>query len=75
MTKEISSVIEQNNDNLKKRHLADMKDFARAMENDEKDIVLKTTPTEVLLNELSRRLLLLENRDKAIKDLFHISEE
>ncbi len=71
----ISDVIEQNNEILEKRHLEDMKGFARAMENEEKDIVLKTISTDVLIGEIQRRMQLLENRDKAIKELFRIPEE
>lgn len=60
---------------LEKRHQEDFKDIARAMVDEEKNIVLKTIPSEALLNELNRRLSLLENRDKAIKSLFKIQEE
>ena len=72
---DVSRVIEQNNESLEKRHLEDMKGFARAMETEEKDIVLKTIPTDVLMGEIQRRMQLLENRDKAIKELFRIPEE
>ena len=71
----ISNVIEQNNESLEKRHLEDMKDFARAMENEEKYIVLKTIPTDVLIQEIGKRCSTLENRDKAIRELYHIPEE
>ena len=75
MSPVISNVIEQNNESLEKRHLEDMKDFARAMENEEKYIVLKTIPTQVLIQEISKRYSNLENRDKAIRELYHIPEE
>lgn len=71
----VSSVIEQNNEILEQRHLNDMKDVARAMENEEKYIVLKTIPTQVLLDEISKRCNSLENRDKAIRELYRIPEE
>lgn len=71
----ISDVIEQNNEILEKRHLEDMKGFARAMENEEKYIVLKTIPTEILIQEIGKRYSALENRDKAIRELYHIPEE
>lgn len=59
---------------LERRHQEDFKDIARAMEDNEKNIVLKTIPSEALLEELGRRLTLLEDRDKAIKSLFKIQE-
>ena len=62
-------------ENLEKQHQAEFKGVARAMEDAEKDIVLKTIPTEVLIGEIQRRVSLLENRDKAIKELFRIPEE
>lgn len=60
---------------LEKRHQEDFKGIARAMEDTEKNIVLKTIPSEALIGELKRRLTLLENRDSAIKSLFKIQEE
>lgn len=71
----VSSVIEQNNEILEQRHLNDMKDVARAMESEEKSIVLKTIPTQDLLDEISRRCDLLETRDKAVRELYRIPEE
>lgn len=62
-------------ENLERQHREEFKGVARAMEDTEKDIVLKTIPTDVLLGEVSRRMNLLENRDKAIKELFRIPEE
>ena len=62
-------------ENLERQHQAEFKGVARAMEDTEKDIVLKTIPTEVLIGEIQRRVLLLENRDRAIKELFRIPEE
>lgn len=75
MNKTIDRVLEQNDELLEKRHEADFKDIARAMEDNEKNIVLKTIPSDVLFNELKRRLNLLENRDQAIKELFKIQGE
>lgn len=66
---------EQIDADLEKRHQEDFKGIARAMEDTEKNIVLKTIPSEALIGELTRRLTLLENRDKAIKSLFKIQEE
>jgi hypothetical protein len=71
----VSSIIEQNNEILEQRHLNDMKDVARAMESEEKSIVLKTIPTQDLLDEISRRCDLLETRDKAVRELYRIPEE
>lgn len=65
---------EQIDADLEKRHQEDFKGIARAMEDTEKNIVLKTIPSEALIGELTRRLALLENRDKAIKELFKIQE-
>ena len=62
-------------ENLERQHREEFKGVARAMENTEKDIVLKTIPTDVLLGEITRRMQLLENRDKTIKELFRIPEE
>lgn len=58
---------------LEKRHQEDFKGIARAMEDTEKNIVLKTIPTEALIGEINRRVILLENRDKAIKELFKVN--
>ena len=71
----IDRVIEQNDELLERRHEADFKDIARAMEDNEKNIVLKTISNEALLDELKRRLNLLEGRDHAIKALFKIQED
>lgn len=71
----VDKVQEQVDADLEKRHQEDFKGIARAMEDTEKNIVLKTIPTEALLGEINRRLTLLENRDKAIKSLFKIQEE
>lgn len=62
-------------ENLEKKHKEEFKGIARAMENDEKHIVLKTIPTNDLLEEVSRRCELLEKRDKAVKELFRIQED
>ena len=70
--KTIKDVVEQNDEMLERRHQEDFKDVARAMEDTEKNIVLKTIPTDALIAELSRRMTLLEDRDKAIKALFKI---
>jgi len=63
------------NEEIERRHQEEFKDVARAMEDTEKYIVLKTIPTDVLINEISKRMQLLESRDKAIKELFRIPEE
>lgn len=60
---------------LERRHQEDFKDVARAMENSEKYIVLKTIPTNVLLEEVKRRINKLEERDVAVKALFRVQEE
>lgn len=79
MDKSFERIVEESqnevNEQLNKRHTAEFKDFARAMQSDEKTIVLKTVPTDALLGELERRVKLLENRDQAIKELFRIPEE
>ena len=62
-------------ENLEKKHKEEFKGIARAMENDEKHIVLRTIPTNDLLEEVSRRCELLEKRDKAVKELFRIQED
>jgi hypothetical protein len=62
-------------ESLERKHQEEFKDVARAMEDTEKYIVLKTIPTEVLIGEISKRMQLLESRDKAIKELFRIPEE
>lgn len=60
------------NAGIERQHQEEFKDIARAMEDGEKNIVLRTITTEDLLKELSRRCELLESRDKAIKELFRI---
>lgn len=75
MNKTINTVLEQNNDDLERRHLEEFKGIARGMEDNEKNIILKAIPSQVLLDELSRRISLLEDRDKSIKQLFRIAEE
>ena len=62
-------------ENLEMKHQEEFKDVARAMEDTEKYIVLKTIPTEVLIGEISKRMQLLENRDKAMRELFRVPEE
>jgi hypothetical protein len=66
---------EKLNERMEKGNQQEMKGIARAMTVDDKNIVLKTISTEVLLGEVSRRMQILENRDKAIKELFRIPEE
>lgn len=66
---------EKLNERMEKGNQQEMKGIARAMTVDDKNIVLKTISTEVLLGEISRRMILLENRDKAIRELFRIPEE
>ena len=75
MNATMEQVQEKIDANLERRHQEDFKDVARAMEESEKYIVLKTIPTEVLLGEVSRRCVILENRDKAVKELFRIPTE
>lgn len=60
---------------IEKSNQSEMKDIAKAMEIEDKTVVLKTIPTDALIEELSRRMLLLEKRDRAIKELFRIHEE
>ena len=62
-------------ESLERQHQEKFKSIAMAMENEEKYIVLKTIPTNILLDEVRRRFELLENRDKAVKELFQIQEE
>lgn len=66
---------EKMNERMEKGNQQEMKGIARAMTVDDKNIVLKTISTEVLLGEVSRRMQILENRDKAIRELFRIPEE
>ena len=66
---------EKLNERMEKGNQQEMKGIARAMTVDDKNIVLKTISTEVLLGEVSRRMQILENRDKAIRELFRIPEE
>ncbi len=75
MSEAIQRIIEQNETELERRHKEDFKNVARAFESEEKQIVLKIISTEVLLDELKRRMTLLEDRDKAIKSLFKIQDE
>lgn len=63
------------NERMEKGNQQEMKGIAKGMTVGDKTIVLKTIPTEVLLGEITRRMTLLENRDKAIKELFRIPEE
>ena len=60
---------------LERQHQEEFKGIAMAMGNEEKNIVLKTIPTNELLDELGRRCELLEKRDKAVKELFLSQEE
>lgn len=66
---------EKMNERMEKGNQQEMKGIARAMVLEDKTVVLKTIPTDVLLGEVSRRMQLLENRDKAIRELFRIPEE
>ena len=66
---------EKMNERMEKGNQQEMKDIARAMEIGDKEVILKTIPSDVLLGEITRRMTLLENRDKAIKELFRIPEE
>ena len=65
---------EKNEQQLERRHLEEFKGVAKGLEESEKLIVLKTIPSKDLLEELNRRMLLLENRDKQIKELYRITE-
>lgn len=75
----MNAIIERQNqkidENLERQHQEEFKGVARAMEESEKYIVLKTIPTDVLLSEIGRRCNLLESRDKAIKELFNIQAD
>jgi len=66
---------EKMNERMEKGNQQEMKGIARAMVLEDKTVVLKTIPTDVLLGEVSRRMQILENRDKAIRELFRIPEE
>lgn len=66
---------EKMNERMEKGNRQEMKDIARAMEPGDKNIVMATISTEILLAEVSRRMQILENRDKAIRELFRIPEE
>ena len=66
---------EKMNERMEKGNQQEMKGIAKGMTVGDKTIVLKTISTEVLLAEVSRRMQILENRDKAIKELFRIPEE
>lgn len=70
----IEKILEQNELMLEKHHQEEFKGMARAMDDTEKLIVLKTIPSPALIDELLRRVTLLEDRDKAIKSLFNIKE-
>ncbi len=65
---------EKNDQQLERRHLEEFKGVAKGLEESEKLIVLKTIPSKDLLEELNRRMMLLENRDKQIKELYRITE-
>ena len=56
---------------MEERHLEEFKTAAKAMSDDEKYIVLKSIPSDVLIDEIRKRMNLLEKRNKAIKDLFN----
>lgn len=64
---------EKNEQQLERRHLEEFKGVARGLEESEKLIVLKTIPTKDLLDELNRRMTLLENRDQKIRELYRIT--
>lgn len=60
---------------LERQHQEELKGIAMAMGNEEKHIVLKTIPTNVLLDEVRIRCELLESREKAVKEIFQTQEE
>ena len=64
---------EKNEQQLERRHLEEFKGVARGLEESEKLIVLKTIPSKDLLEELNRRMMLLENRDQQIRELYRIT--
>lgn len=66
---------EKNEQQLERRHLEEFKGVARGLEESEKLIVLKTIPSKDLLEELNRRMMLLENRDQQIRELYRIPKE
>lgn len=68
----IEKIVEQNNEILERHHREEFKDIARAMENEEKYIVLKTIPSSVLIDELKKRMMLLEETNNAVKMLFKV---
>jgi len=64
---------EKNDQQLEKRHLEEFKGVARGLEESEKLIVLKTIPSKDLLEELTRRMTLLEDRDQKVRELYRIT--
>lgn len=66
---------EKNEQQLERRHLEEFKGVAKGLEESEKLIVLKTIPSKDLLEELNRRMMLLENRDQQIRELYRIPKE
>lgn len=64
---------EKNDQQLEKRHLEEFKGVARGLEESEKLIVLKTISTKDLLDELNRRMTLLEDRDQKVRELYRIT--
>lgn len=52
--------------------IEEMQDVARAIEGDDKIIILKIISAEVLINENGRCVKLLEERDKLVKFLFNL---
>lgn len=57
--------------------LIDREEFASRMKNlddEEKSIVVKTIPDEMLLEELNRRLKNMKDRINKVKEIFNVQE-
>ena len=52
-----------------------MKQTAKGLEDEEKQVVLKTVSNEMLLGEVSKRLINMTDKVKQIREILKISED
>jgi len=52
-----------------------MRERAKGMDKEDKEIMLKAVSDEMLLNELGTRLTFANSKLKQIRDILHVQEE
>lgn len=63
---------EEKNNKLEKHHLDVMKEKAKAFTNDDKAVILKAVPDDMLCYELLTRLTFANGKLKQIRDILKI---